>query len=81
MGKIFGNWSKKQLKKIVDKLGGKTLPTLQQGLDSEDINQLNLTKRQQESLSLGALKIDNFSEIILQLGNLGLPKKSSDSCL
>ncbi|WP_207233214.1 hypothetical protein [Holzapfeliella floricola] len=54
---------------------------MQQGLDSEDINQLNLTKRQQESLSLGALKIDNFSEIILQLGNLGLPKKSSDSCL
>ncbi|MGX4644949.1 SF1B family DNA helicase RecD2 [Holzapfeliella sp. JNUCC 80] len=74
-GENFPGIGQKTAQKIVDKLGEKTLPILQQGLNADEFQQLNLTKKQQESLSLGALKIDNFSEIILQLGNLGLPKK------
>ncbi|MEJ6348341.1 ATP-dependent RecD-like DNA helicase [Holzapfeliella sp. He02] len=74
-GENFPGIGQKTAQKIVDQLGDHTLSALQNGLSSKQLQDLRLSKKQEESLTMGSLKIDNFSEIILQLGNLGLPKK------
>ncbi|GHV98217.1 ATP-dependent RecD-like DNA helicase [Lactobacillus nasalidis] len=63
----------KTAEKIVDQLGADALKSLQ--ADPAQIEQLDLTPKQKNSLQTGLSQLDSFDELALSLANYGIPRK------